>query len=276
MKTEITRASMGDGACRDHDPPNYTPNYEITHKRSPLRQPIHVPKTWFGATRGPIFDRLKPQPGVLDLTRQHAGDPLGERVILFGTVYDEFARPVRNTLIEVWQANAAGRYVDALDPWGLPLDPNFTGGGRCLTDDAGHFRIQTIRPAAYPGLYKSGQKGWRAAHVHFSFFGEGFESRLITQMYFEGDPLLRQDQIFLGIHEEQARDRLVAKFDLDATIIDFENAPGLERRPDGSFGVTKILASSGAEHPAHTVRTTTAYRFDVILRGRNETPMESR
>ncbi len=276
MERETTRSPKGDDECHDYDPPNYTPNYEITHKRSPLRQPIQVPKAWFGAARGPIFDQLKPRPGVLDLTRQHAGDPLGERVILFGKVCDEFARPVRNTLIEIWQANAAGRYVDSLDPWGLPLDPNFTGGGRCLTDEEGRFHIQTIRPAAYPGLYKSGQKGWRAAHVHFSFFGEGFESRLITQMYFEGDPLLRQDQIFLGIAEEQARDRLVAKFDLDATIIDFENAPGLERRPDGSFGVTKILASSGTEHPVHTVRTTTAYRFDVILRGRNETPMETR
>jgi protocatechuate 3,4-dioxygenase beta subunit len=269
-------ASNGGDACLDYDPPNFTPNYEITHKRSPLRQAIQVPKAWFGSARGPIFDRLKPQPGVLDLTNQHEGDPLGERVILFGTVSDEFGRPVRNTLLEIWQANAAGRYVDSLDPWGLPLDPNFTGGGRCLTDDSGSFRIQTIRPAAYPGLYKSGQKGWRAAHVHFSFFGEGFESRLITQMYFEGDPLLRQDQIFLGIPDERARDRLVAKFDLDATIIDFENAPGLERRPDGSYGVTKILASNAAEHPVHTVRTSTAYRFDVILRGRNETPMEHR
>ncbi len=276
MDREIERAAMDGAVCRDHDPPNYTPNYEITHKRSPLNPPIQVPKAWFGQARGPIFDQLKPPPGVLDLTRQHAGDPLGERVILFGTVSDEFARPVRNTLIEVWQANAAGRYMDALDPWGLPIDPNFTGGGRCLTDEAGHFHIQTIRPAAYPGLYKSGQKGWRAAHVHFSFFGEGFESRLITQMYFEGDPLLRQDQIFLGIDDAQARDRLVAKFDLDASIIDFENAPGLERRPDGSFGASRILASDAAEHLVHTVRTSTAYRFDVILRGRNETPMENR
>jgi protocatechuate 3,4-dioxygenase beta subunit len=195
---------------------------------------------------------------------------------LFGNVQDEFGRPIRHTLIEVWQANAAGRYVDSLDPWGLPLDPNFTGGGRCLTDDAGNYRIQTIRPAAYPGLYMSGQKGWRAAHVHFSFFGPGVESRLVTQMYFEGDPLLRQDEIFLGIEDERGRDRLIAKFDLETTFIDFENAPGLERRADGSYGAAKIKLSTAAEHLPHTVRTSTAYRFDVILRGRNETPMEDR
>jgi protocatechuate 3,4-dioxygenase, beta subunit len=261
--------------CLDLDPPQYTSRYEITHKRSPQHEPIQVPKAWYARAPGPIINRLRPQKGLLDLTRQHAGDPLGERVLIFGSVQDQFGQPVRDTLIEIWQANAAGRYVDSLDPWGQPLDPNFTGGGRCLTDDAGMYRIQTIRPAGYPALYMSGAKGWRAAHVHFSCFGDGFESRLITQMYFEGDPMLRQDEIFLGVEDPRGRDLLVAKFDLDATYVDFENAPGLVRLPDGRYGATTIVASGAAEHRPHTVRTTSAYRFDIILRGRNRTPMEN-
>ena len=145
-----------------------------------------------------------------DLTRQHAGEPLGERIIVEGRVLDEDGRPVPQTLVEIWQANAAGRYTHRIDQHAAPLDPNFSGAGRTITDDEGRYRFVTIRPGAYP--WKNHHNAWRPAHIHFSLFGTSFLTRLITQMYFPGDPLLPLDPIFNSIPDERARARLIAGF----------------------------------------------------------------
>jgi protocatechuate 3,4-dioxygenase beta subunit len=154
-----------------------------------------------------------------DLTRQHAREPLGERIIVAGRVLDEDGRPLRNTLIEIWQANAAGRYLHEWDRHPAPLDPNFTGAGRCLTDDEGRYRFVTVKPGAYP--WKNHPNAWRPAHIHFSLFGRAFVQRLVTQMYFPGDPLFGQDPIFNSVRDPRARERLVCSFDLDATEPDW-------------------------------------------------------
>ena len=174
-----------------------------------------------------------------DLTRQHEGEPLGERIIVFGRVRDANGRPVPDALLEIWQANAAGRYRHDADSHPAPLDPNFSGGGRCATDDAGRYRFVTIKPAAYP--WGNGPNAWRPAHVHFSLFGTAFATRLITQMYFPGDPLIARDPILNSIPDPRARERLVARLDPDAT------------EPEWAL----------------------AYEFDIVLRGRDATPMES-
>ncbi|GAA5236039.1 protocatechuate 3,4-dioxygenase subunit beta [Verticiella sediminum] len=174
-----------------------------------------------------------------DLTRNAVrnGEPLGERIIVTGRVTDEDGRPVRNTLIEIWQANAAGRYVHKVDQHDAPLDPNFLGAGRCMTDDDGRYTFITIKPGAYP--WGNHPNAWRPNHIHLSLFGQYFASRLVTQMYFPGDPLLAYDPIFQGT-PEQARERLVAQFSLDVT------------RADWALG----------------------YVFDIVLRGPQQTPME--
>ena len=173
-----------------------------------------------------------------DLTRQHKGEPLGERIIVGGRVIDEDGRAVPHTLIEVWQANAAGRYLHKADQHNAPLDPNFTGCGHTLTDSDGHYRFVTIRPGAYP--WGNHPNAWRPAHIHFSLFGPAFATRLVTQMFFPGDALLPYDPIFNCTADEQARDRLISVFDWGSTI------------PDQALG----------------------YRFDIILNGREATPME--
>ena len=173
-----------------------------------------------------------------DLTRQHDGAPLGERIIIDGRVLDEDERPVPDTLVEIWQANASGRYAHAHDTHDAPLDPNFSGAGRTLTDAHGHFRFMTIKPGAYP--WHNHDNAWRPPHVHFSVFGRSFLTRLMTQMYFPGDPLLRFDPIFAAIPTERARERLIASFDLGVTD------------PGRALG----------------------YRFDIVLRGRDATPMD--
>ena len=179
--------------------------------------------------------------GVLDadLTRNAAknGEPLGERIIVTGRVLDEGGRPVRNTLVEVWQANAAGRYVHKADQHDAPLDPNFLGAGRCLTDDEGRYRFMTIKPGAYP--WGNHPNAWHPQHIHFSLFGEYFGSRLVTQMYFPGDPLLDLDPIYQGI-PEHARKRLVSAFSIDTTQENY------------ALG----------------------YEFDIVLRGPDQTPTE--
>jgi protocatechuate 3,4-dioxygenase beta subunit len=159
-------------------------------------------------------DRVRPEDA--DLTRQHSGEPLGERIVVSGTVTDTRARPISGQLVEVWQANAAGRYAHVVDQHRAPLDPNFTGGGRCLTDTWGRYRFVTIRPGEYP--WNNHVNAWRPAHIHFSFFGRGFTSRLVTQLYFPGDPLLDYDPMFQSISDRAAADRLVARFDLGATV----------------------------------------------------------
>jgi protocatechuate 3,4-dioxygenase beta subunit len=218
-------------------PPYLHPPYKATHKRAPTQPLVLVPEN-LRETRGPVFGHLRVTESDADLTRQHAGEPLGERIIVAGIVRDEDARPVRGALIEVWQANAAGRYLHKGDQHGAPLDPNFSGCGRVLTDSDGCYRLTTIRPGAYP--WGNSANAWRPAHIHFSLFGAGLASRLVTQMYFPGDPLLEYDPIFQSIPSESARRRLISVFDWGTTM------------------------------PAHAL----GLRFDIVLRGRGSTPME--
>ncbi len=223
----------------DFEPPYLYPDYRATQLRAPRRELVKLPAEWFHHARGPAFGRIPVRTEDADLTRQHRGEPLGERIILTGRVLDSDRRPVRNTLVEIWQANAAGRYIDPADNHPAPLDPNFTGAGRCMTDNDGRYRFTTVKPGAYP--WRNHPNAWRPAHVHFSLFGESLASRLVTQMYFPGDPLIPLDPILNSISDRRGRDLLVAKFDPDATM------------PEWAL----------------------AYRWDIVLRGRDATPMEA-
>lgn len=261
---------------QDVDPPYHDPNYEVTVLRAPLKQIVQLPRGWFHHVQGPVFEKLKVGPLDHDLTRQHSASPLGERIIIFGRVTDSDERPVRNALIETWQANAAGRYVDPIDLWGFPLDPNFTGAGRCLTDFEGRYRLVTIRPGAYPTFYRTGEKGWRAAHIHFSLYGAGFDSRLITQMYFEGDPLLRQDRMLLGIPDVRGQDRLIAKLEDAASVIDVINTANAASPMDETGRLVARSPLIASTPPAGRNESALAYRFDIVLRGSGATPLEDR
>ena len=223
----------------DYEPPYLHPDYRATVLRAPRHEPVRLADEWFHRTSGPAFGRIAVRPEDADLTRRHAGEPLGERIILTGRVTDSDGRPVRNTLVEVWQANAAGRYVDPADDHPAPLDPNFTGAGRCHTDDDGAYRFVTVKPGAYP--WRNHENAWRPAHVHFSLFGPALASRLVTQMYFPGDPLLGLDPILNSIPDPRGRELLVSRFDLATTI------------PEWALG----------------------YRWDIVLRGRLATPVET-
>ena len=218
-------------------PLNNSSEYRSTLKRAPSQPLILLPHT-LSETTGPVFGHVAVSDVDSDLTRRHAGEPLGERIIVTGRVLDEDGRPVPNTLIEIWQANAAGRYVHVRDQHPAPLDPNFTGAGRAVTDADGRYRFVTIKPGAYP--WRNHHNAWRPAHIHFSLFGPSFLSRVITQMYFPGDPLFRFDPIFQSITDERARNRLVSRFDIDTT------------EPEWAL----------------------AYQFDIVLRGREATPTE--
>ena len=219
------------------NPPNDSPGYRSTALRHPKEPLIVIPHT-LSETTGPVYPYGRIQATDNDLTIQHAGEPLGERIIVEGRVLDEDGRPIPNTLVEVWQANAAGRYAHRVDDHPAPLDPNFSGAGRTLTDSEGRYRFVTIKPGAYPWLNHN--NAWRPAHIHFSLFGTSFLSRLITQMYFPGDPLMPYDPILNSIPNERARQRLVANFDLNVT------------KPEWALG----------------------YTFDIVLRGSNATPTE--
>lgn len=219
-------------------PPYLYPDYESTRLRAPEKPLVILPHTLSEIT-GPAYGHERVGELDHDLTRQHEGEPLGERIIVYGRVLDGDGRPVRNSLIEIWQANAAGRYTHAGDRHPAPLDPNFSGAGRCLTDDEGRYRFVTVKPGAYP--WGNHHNAWRPAHIHFSLFGPAFTTRLITQMYFPGDPLFYQDPIFQSVPDREARERLISSFDLETT------------EPEWAL----------------------AYRFDVVLRGRNSTPMEN-
>lgn len=211
--------------------------YTSTVLRSPRKPLIQLSHTLSEVT-GPLYGHNPIGETDNDLTRQHSGEPQGERIIVTGRVLDEDRRPVRNTLIEIWQANAGGRYFHAKDQHPAPLDPNFTGAGRALTDENGVYRFVTIKPGAYP--WKNHHNAWRPAHIHFSLFGPAFCTRLITQMYFPGDPLLPFDPVLQSIPDQKGRERLVAKFDQDTT------------EPDWALG----------------------YQFNIVLRGREATPFE--
>jgi len=218
--------------------PNHLhPPYVSSIKRAPLKPLVYLPHTLSEVT-GPSFDSSAIDVKASDLTRQGHGEPLGERIIVSGRVLDEDGRPAAHTLIEVWQANAAGRYRHNVDQHNAPLDPNFEGSGHTLTDEHGNFKFMTIRPGAYP--WRNHYNAWRPAHIHFSVFGPAFATRLITQMYFPGDALLPFDPIFNCTADEKARNRLISIFDWDTTVC--EQALG--------------------------------YRFDIVLSGRDSTPLE--
>ena len=220
--------------------PDYLyPPYASTQKRAPTRPLVLLPHT-LSETTGPVFGYDAVADGDNDLTRQHDGAPLGERIIVGGQVLDEGGRPVPRALIELWQCNSAGRYRHKNDGHDAPLDPNFTGCGRAITDAEGRYSFVTIKPGAYP--WRNHPNAWRPAHIHFSLFGHAFLTRLVTQMYFPGDPLLPHDPIFNSTADEKARHRLVSDFDWEST------------RPEHALG----------------------YRFDIILRGHHATPMEKK
>ena len=197
-----------------HPPLDY-PDYRSSALRHPKQPLVYLPH---GITElsGPQLggERVRGLEDA-DLTRQHAGEPIGERIIVCGRVLDASFRPVADTLIEVWQANAAGRYRHRSDRWDAPLDPNFSGAGRCLTDKEGRYQLITIKPGPYP--WGNHDNAWRPSHIHFSLMGRAFAQRLVTQMYFPGDPLLALDPIYNSVPDERARERLLARFSVDRT-----------------------------------------------------------
>jgi len=218
--------------------PNYLyPPYISTCKRYPKQPLVLLPHTLSELT-GPVFGHGDIGPDDNDLTQQHSGEAQGERIIVSGLVLDEEGRAIPGTLVEIWQTNAAGRYRHRVDQHAAPLDPNFTGCGRVLTDREGRYRFVTIKPGAYP--WQNHPNAWRPAHIHFSLFGAGLLSRLVTQMYFPGDPLLPFDPVFNSVPDENARNRLISLFDWETTI------------------------------PSHAL----GFRFDIVLRGRQATPVE--
>lgn len=204
----------------DPHPPYLSPGYKSTALRAPVHPPM-MPAAGPEAMElsGPVFGLAELGALDHDLTRRHPGEPLGERIIVTGRVLDLDARPIPHTLVEVWQANAAGRYAHAGEQHPAPLDPNFTGAGRCLTDAEGRYTFVTIKPGAYP--WGNHPNAWRPAHIHFSVFGTAFTQRLVTQMYFPGDPLFPFDPIFGSVPDEKARERMIARFDLDTTVPDW-------------------------------------------------------
>jgi protocatechuate 3,4-dioxygenase beta subunit len=197
------------------DPPYLYPGYRSTLARSPSKPLLRLPA---GAVSlyGPVFGEGDVRPSDADLTQHCEGAPIGERIIVHGQVLDAEGRPLRRQLVEIWQANAAGRYAHNVDRHDAPLDPNFSGGGRCLTDGDGHYRFVTIKPGEYP--WQNHPNAWRPAHIHFSVFGTSFTERLVTQMYFPGDPLLAYDPMYQSVRDRRAAERLVARFELDSTI----------------------------------------------------------
>lgn len=218
-------------------PPYVYPDYKSTVLRGPTK-PLIPLKATLSEMTGPVYGHESVGPLDHDLTKnaQVTGEPLGERIVVAGRVLDEDGKPLPNTLLEVWQANAAGRYIHKNDQHDAPLDPNFRGSGRCVADAEGRYKFYSIKPGAYP--WGNQPNGWRPNHIHFSLFGPSFVTRLVTQMYFPGDPLLDLDPIYKSSPEGR-RELMVSKFDLDVT------------EPEFALG----------------------YSFDIVLRGRNATPM---
>jgi len=216
-----------------------SPSYRATELRHPKQPLVIIPQS-LTELSAPVYGQESVGALDHDLTAQHDGPPAGQRIVVSGRVLDDDGRPVPHTLIEVWQANAAGRYAHVSDSWDAPLDRNFTGAGRALTDAGGGYTFVTIRPGAYP--WRNRHNAWRPAHIHFSLFGHAFATRLVTQMYFPGDPLLSLDPIFNAVPDERARARMVSAFDLSLT------------KAEWALG----------------------YCFDIVLRGSDEPPMERR
>jgi protocatechuate 3,4-dioxygenase, beta subunit len=220
-------------------PPLLYPPYRSTTRRAPTRPLIHLPDT-LSDLNVPVYGWWPIGETDNDLTRQHAGDPQGQRIIVAGRLLHEDARPVSGALIEIWQTNAAGRYRHAKDNHPAPLDPYFSGAGRTITDAEGRYEFTTIKPGAYP--WRNHDNAWRPAHIHFSVFGTSFRTRLVTQMYFPDDPLFSYDPVLQSIPDERARQRLVSRFSLELT------------RPEWALG----------------------YAFDIVVRGDDGTPFEGR
>ena len=223
-------------------PPALTPNYKTSVTRSPRLALISLQNSISEIT-GPVFghDDIDPMDNDLLKNYAQAGEsPIGERIILHGRVLDQNSKPVANTLVEIWQANAGGRYRHKKDTYLAPIDPNFGGCGRTLTDENGYYYFRTVKPGAYP--WRNYINSWRPAHIHLSIFGSGFAQRLITQCYFEGDPLIPECPIVQSIPDPAAVQQLTARIDMNATV------------------------------PLDSI----AYRFDIVLRGRRATLFENR
>ncbi|HSE72018.1 MAG TPA: protocatechuate 3,4-dioxygenase subunit beta [Nocardioidaceae bacterium] len=237
MSELLTSTNVGAESTEPLDPAYVFPAYTSTVLRSPSKALVMSPAGLTELT-GPKFGAGDVRDTDADLTVHGSGEALGERIIVHGRVTDSYGKPVRNTLVEVWQANAAGRYIHKLDQHPAPVDPNFVGAGRCMTDDEGRYRFTTIKPGPYP--WKNHHNAWRPAHIHFSLFGRAFTQRLVTQMYFPGDPLFFQDPIYNAIRDERARRRLVSHYD----------------------------------HAVTAPEWATGYRFDIVLGGAEATPLE--
>jgi protocatechuate 3,4-dioxygenase beta subunit len=225
----------------DFHPPYLFPDYEISIRRAPKHALIELPSNWFDRTVGPAYGRIPVSPDDHDLTARGAEHPIGQRIVFGGRLLDSDGRGVPHALLELWQANAAGRYMDPAAPRFFPLDPNFSGCGRCLTDSDGRYSFTTIRPGAYSA---GPQYLFRPAHVHLSIMGPGLSSRLVSQMYFPDDPLHDTDPILGSIPDIQGRQRVIAEF-LEARV-----------EPDGR-------------------RSAMHYRWDIVVRGHRATPFEA-
>jgi protocatechuate 3,4-dioxygenase beta subunit len=237
VRPETVFLRVSDTALNETDPPLLYPDYVGTRLRAPQNPLVLLPASLSERT-GPVYGDGALRGTDADLTRQHAGEPLGQRIIVTGRILGSDGKPLRGQLVEIWQANAAGRYNHVVDTWDAPLDPNFTGGGRSLTNDDGAYRFVTVMPGAYP--WGNHPNAWRPRHIHFSLFGRAFPERLVTQMYFPDDPLFPFDPIFNSIRDERARERLVSTFEMELT------------RPNWALG----------------------FRFDIVLGGRGATPLE--
>jgi protocatechuate 3,4-dioxygenase beta subunit len=221
----------------DAHPPMDFEAYKSTALRHPKQPLIYLPHTITEIT-GPQLGLRAAGEHDNDLTVQHAGEPIGERIIVSGHVYDTEGKPLRNTLVEIWQANSAGRYLHRWDQWPAPIDPNFSGAGRCVTDDEGRYRFVTVKPGPYP--WGNHYNAWRPAHIHFSLVGRAFAQRLVTQMYFPGDPMFEFDPIFNSVRDPAARERMVSRLSIHSSVADWA----------------------------------LAYEFDIYLRGPGQTPFE--
>jgi protocatechuate 3,4-dioxygenase beta subunit len=236
VSNETPTSYVREGA--DVHPPMDYAGYKSTRLRHPKEPLVYLPQMITEITGPQLGDARITGPLDNDLTRQHEGEPIGERIIVRGRVFDTEGKPLRNTLVEVWQANAAGRYLHRGDVWPAPLDPNFTGAGRTVTDDEGRYEFTSIKPGPYP--WGNHHNAWRPAHIHFSLLGRAFTQRLVTQMYFPGDPFFPYDPIFNSVRDERARERMISTFSIHDTVPNWAQA----------------------------------FHFDIYLRGPGATPFE--